>query len=287
MEIPDAYSPLLSWLLPENAPDSLTIRRGQFHDVIIGSERVVCLPRTEAAADRLAGRAAVLRILAGLELGFQTPQPLLQGDVRRTGEPPFLVLSRIPGAPLEADALDDAQVVEAVVAQYALLLAGLSRAGADSGVRAALPHAAEDRWRKFAAVVRVDLFPLMSETGRRRAERELVALDTLPHLTAAVVHGDLGAENALWSWVDGRPRLSGVVDWDEVVLGDPAEDLAAISASYGDAFLRRLLSLTGWSVKEIGSRIDVIRGTFALQQALSAHHDGDAEELADGLVGYR
>ncbi len=33
----------------------------------------------------------------------------------------------------------------------------------------------------------------MSHDGRPRAERELAALDNLPHLTHAVVHGDLGA----------------------------------------------------------------------------------------------
>lgn len=38
----------------------------------------------------------------------------------------------------------------------------------------------------------------MSDSGRLRVERELTALDGLPHLTHAVVHGDLGAENVLW-----------------------------------------------------------------------------------------
>lgn len=286
MEIREAYRPLLSRLLPADEPDGLVIRQGQFHEVIMGSERVVCLPRTEAAAARLAGRAAVLRTLAGLELGFRTPRPLLEGDGRRADEPPFLVLTRIPGAPLGRDALDDARTAETVAAQYALLLAGLRRAGSDPAVRAVLPHAAEDRWRRFAVDVRTELFTLMSDGGRRRAERELAALDALPHLTAAVVHGDLGAENVLWRSVGGMPRLSGVVDWDEVTLGDPAEDLAATAASYGDAFLTQVLSLGGWPAQGLAWRIAVIRGTFALQQALSAHRDGDAEQLADGLADY-
>ncbi|MBX4171991.1 phosphotransferase, partial [Rhodococcus sp. DMU2021] len=52
----------------------------------------------------------------------------------------------------------------------------------------------------------------------RHAERELTALDSLPHLTRAVVHGDLGAENVLWEWSHGLPHLSGVLDWDDVTL---------------------------------------------------------------------
>nr|WP_240506555.1 choline kinase family protein [Thermoactinospora rubra] len=100
------------------------------------------------------------------------------------------------------------------------------------------------------------------------------------------MHGDLGAENVLWEWEDGLPRLSGVIDWDEVAIGDPAEDLAAVEAGYGSRFAHRVRTLGGWP-DSTTTRIAAIRATFALQQALSAHRDGDAEQLADGLAGYR
>ncbi|MFE9101213.1 viomycin phosphotransferase [Actinomadura geliboluensis] len=283
---------LLNRLLPDDDPDDLQVRQGQFHIVVMGADHVVCLPRTPAAADRLPARAAVLHALAGLDLGFRTPEPLSQDGASGTGEAPFLVLSRIPGQPLKADALNDAHVIDSVAAQYAALLSGLARAGADETVRAVIPQAPEDHWRRFADDVRTELFQLMSASGRLRAERELAALDGLPHVTHAVVHGDLGAENVLWEWADGEwadglPRLSGVLDWDDVALGDPAEDLAAISASYGPELLKRMLALSAGSHRELLARIAAIRGTFALQQALYAVRDGDAEELADGLAGYR
>lgn len=278
---------LLNRLLPDDDPDDLQVRQGQFHIVVMGADRVVCLPRTPAAADRLPTRAAVLHALARLDLGFRTPEPLSQGGAPGTGETPFLVLSRIPGQPLKADALNDAHVIDSVAAQYAALLSGLARAGADETVRAVIPQAPEDHWRRFADDVRTELFQLMSASGRLRAERELAALDGLPHVTHAVVHGDLGAENVLWEWADGLPRLSGVLDWDDVALGDPAEDLAAIIASYGPELLKRVLTLSAGSHRELLARIAAIRGTFALQQALYAVRDGDDEELADGLAGYR
>ncbi|GII62704.1 hypothetical protein Skr01_27890 [Sphaerisporangium krabiense] len=286
MQILQTNRTLLSRLLPGSEPEHLTVRQGQFHQVVIGSDRVVCLPRTEAAAARLPHRAAVLRLLAGFDLGFRTPQPLLEGSAQGTDKLPFLVLGRVPGAPLEADALEDPQLAEAAAAQYVTLLTELARIGPEEKVRAALP-APQDRWRQFAAGVRAELFGLMSYGGRQRAERELTALDSLPHITAAVVHGDLGAENVLWECHDGLPVLSGVIDWDEVTIGDPAEDLAAVDASYGSDFLNRVLTLGGWSDSTIATRIAVIRTTFALQQALSAHRDGDEEQLADGLTGYR
>ncbi|MGK5729500.1 viomycin phosphotransferase [Streptomyces sp. URMC 124] len=301
MEIVETQRALLHRLLPEyglgagrgdgpgGGPDDAAVHSGQFHHVVIGSDRVVCLPRTDAAAARLPARAAVLRVLALLDLGFRTPVPLSEGGGHGTDDVPFLVLSRIPGAPLEAGALDDPAVAGAVAAQYASLLSGLARAGADEPVRAALPRAPEGQWRQFAADVRAELFPLMTAGGRRRAERELAPLATLPHLTDAVVHGDLGAENVLWEYSDGLPRLSGVVDWDEVALGDPAEDLAAIGASYGRSFLGQVLTALGGGrpTDVLAARVGAIRGTFALQQALAGHRDGDDEELAEGLAGYR
>lgn len=287
MSIRTTHRALLSRLLPDDKPDDLAVRQGQFHLVVIGSDRVVCLPRTRAAADRLPERVAALHGLAGLDLGFRTPEPLLQGGTHGTDEAPFLVLSRIPGEPLETDALNDAQVVDTVAAQYATLLSGLARAGADETVRAVLPQAPEDRWRRFAENVRAELFPLVSGSGRLRAERELAALDSLPHVVRSVVHGDLGAENVLWEWKHGLPHLSGVLDWDDVTLSDQAEDLAAIGASYGHELLERVLALGSWSNHGLLTRIAAIRGTFALQQALYAIRDGDEEELSDGLAGYR
>ncbi|MEW5539325.1 viomycin phosphotransferase [Streptomyces cyaneofuscatus] len=287
MSILTTHSALLSRLLPDDHPDELTVRQGQFHLVVMGADRVVCLPRTRAAAARLPQRVAALHALTGLDLGFRTPEPLLQGGAHGTDEEPFLVLSRIPGEPLETDALNDAEVVDTVAAQYAKLLSALARSGTGEAVRAVLPHAAERQWWRFAENVRAELFPLMSDSGRLRAERELTALDSLPHLTRAVVHGDLGAENVLWEWAHGLPHLSGVLDWDDVTLSDPAEDLAAIGASYGHDLLKRVLILGDWSDHGLLTRIAAIRGTFAQQQALYAIRDGDEEELADGLADYR
>ncbi|MFI9627042.1 phosphotransferase family protein [Streptomyces sp. NPDC052042] len=299
-------------LLPEDEPGRLTVRRGQFHDVVVGSDRVVCLPRTGAAAARLPEREARLRVLAGVDLGFRTPEPVGRGVDRDAavaaadadadadadavggggsgGGVPYLVLGRIPGEPLAADAVGDVGMAEAVARQYAALLGGLVRAGADGAVRAVLPQEPEGRWRRFAEGVRAELFGLMSERGRLRAERELAALDELPRTGAAdvaVVHGDLGAENVLWEWERGLPRLVGVLDWDDVALGDQAEDLAAVGASYGDELLARVLALSGPPDAGRLARIAAIRGTFALQQALWGMRDGDEAELADGLAGYR
>ncbi|MFL1382267.1 MULTISPECIES: aminoglycoside phosphotransferase family protein [unclassified Nocardiopsis] len=277
-DVRQTHQPLLERLLPDTDPATLTVREGQFHRVVIAADRVVRLPRTPAAAARLPRSAALLRALLELDLPFRTPTPLDEGH-----DPAYLLLDRIPGEPLTE--LTDPGTAASVAEQYTALLSALAKAGADPRARAALPRAAPDQWRRFAADVRTELLPLMSPAGRRRADRELTALDALPHLTESVVHGDLGPENVLWENVHGRPHLSGVIDWDDVSLGDPAEDLAAIGAGHGPDLLDRILTLENRDGTR--DRITTISGTFALQQALQAARDGDAEELADGLTGYR
>nr|WP_324197715.1 phosphotransferase [Nocardia abscessus] len=280
----EAHRPLLDRLLPDDDRAALTVREGQFHLVVLGAQRVVCLARTEAAAARLSARAATLRALAEPRLGIAVPQPIelagLDEDVA------FLLLTRIPGEPLDDTMLTDPQSVEAIASQCHSLLAALTAAAADRRIRALLPAAAPHRWHDFARAVRTELYPLMADHGRDRAERELTALRDLPARADAVVHGDLGGENLLWERDSGVPVLRGVVDWDGVCLGDPAEDLAALGAGYGADMLRRILAHLP-PEPGLAERIMAIQGTFALQQALDGHRDGDDAERADGLSGYR
>ncbi|MFC9438458.1 phosphotransferase family protein [Nocardia sp. NPDC057030] len=279
----EVYGEVLGRLLPGDRFGELKVREGQFHYVVVGSRRVVCFARSEAAAQRLPARGAVLRALAGVDLGVAVPEYLPIG-------PPgadYLVMTRVAGAPLAEELLGGPGVAEAVARQCHDLLERLSIAGSDARVRERLPPAPADRWSRFAEDVRGELYPLMTTAGRERAERELAPLAALPHRTGALVHGDLGGENLLWDNPDGLPILRGVVDWDGACLGDPAEDYAAIGAGYGADILTRLLTLAGAATADLATRIATIQGTFALQQALDAHHDGDAEELADGLTAYR
>lgn len=59
----------------------------------------------------------------------------------------------------------------------------------------------------------------------------------------------------------GIPVLSGVVDWAGVRIGDPANDLASISATYGPAFLEQV-PYTAWTDPQLTVRVAAIRGSF-------------------------
>ncbi|MBZ4320956.1 phosphotransferase, partial [Streptomyces huiliensis] len=79
------------------------VHEGQFHRVLVGARRVLCLPRTPAAAARLPARAATLRAVGRAGLPFAVPAPLsTEDDGDGTAH---LMLTRVPGAPLDPTAL--------------------------------------------------------------------------------------------------------------------------------------------------------------------------------------
>jgi aminoglycoside phosphotransferase (APT) family kinase protein len=63
------------------------------------------------------------------------------------------------------------------------------------------------------------------------------ALDQAPEASSSagvLLHADLAAEHVLW--IPEEERLSGVIDWSEIGIGDPAIDLAAAFHWGGPAF---------------------------------------------------
>jgi aminoglycoside phosphotransferase (APT) family kinase protein len=70
---------------------------------------------------------------------------------------------------------------------------------------------------------------------------------------ASLVHNDLWAEHIL---VDSRlGRVSGIIDWGDTVIGDPAIDFACLYAWYGESWLENVLGhYTGKLDAEVISR---------------------------------
>jgi aminoglycoside phosphotransferase (APT) family kinase protein len=101
------------------------------------------------------------------------------------------------------------------------------------------------------------------------------------------VHCDLGGANLLWTTADGRPALTGVLDWDEACTGDQASDLASIAVTIGWPLAGRIDARRGAATRPMLADAQTIAATFALQQALPAALSGDRASLDDGLRSYR
>lgn len=278
MFIPEQHRHILREVLPGEASETLSFRRGQFHDVIVGENLAISIAKTEAAAARLSERAQRLIAVSCLDLGIARPQVV-------SVHPSYLVMTRIPGAPLDLHQLAENSAVPSVAMQLVILLDALAAIDKERLEQCLVKPAAPDRWSLFAADTERHLFPRMTEAGRKRARRELSAVCSLPYMVLHLVHGDLGGSNIHWVLRDGEPQLAGVLDWDEVHAGDPAEDLASLLSGFGPEVTEAVIARLPPDAS-IRGRVKAIHGTFALQQALAAFKDGDAVELNDGLTGY-
>jgi aminoglycoside phosphotransferase (APT) family kinase protein len=174
-----------------------------------------------------------------------------------------------------------------MITDLAVLLDRLLELGKDDNVRQAVPRADQHRWQRFAGDVSSVLFPLMSRDGRARAEAELNRVQAVDPTGEALVHGDLGGANLLWTASGSAPRLAGIIDWDETHIGNQADDLASIAATFGWSLARQLDAQRHNGSTPTVADANAIAATFALQQALPAALSGDTLALDDGLISYR
>ena len=196
----------LAEALPGVRPRSLqTIDSGWDSVVLdVDGEWIVRVARRDAVAERYRVEAALLPELAAV-LPLAVPVPV------RVGEG-WILTRRIDGARIGAAAPSKVgtQLGSFLRALHAFPIARARELGVGAHDHAAVA-------REFRAVV----VPLLDPQKRVDAERLLAEYEAQDY-EPAVVHMDLGPEHVL---VEGA-SIRGVIDWTDVLVGDPAIDLA-------------------------------------------------------------
>ncbi|MCY4146153.1 MAG: phosphotransferase [Chloroflexi bacterium] len=147
------------------------------------------------------------------------------------------------------------------------------------------PESPREEWTRVYGAIRTQLFPFMRRDAQAAASRsfaDALKNDGLWRGEPCVVHGDIGAGNILFR----QGRISGIIDWGFCGLGDPAQDMGALLASYGEAFAARVCRHFPALGKGL-ARARFYRRQYALLQALFALRDGDQAEFAGGIAAYR
>ncbi len=194
----------------------------------------------------------------------------------------------LPGEPLLrrkfAEIARDATIVDRIATELAGFLRALHAIPPAS--LGPSPPAQEPRgeWAALYDEFRRQRFHFMRPQAREAVSRSFGAALADAGMWAAetrLIHGDFGTGNLLFE----AGRISGVIDFGFCGLGDPAQDLGALIASYGEAFARRVVQRypalgAGWR------RARFYREHYALIQALYARRDGDEAEFADGMRDY-
>jgi aminoglycoside phosphotransferase (APT) family kinase protein len=172
--------------------------------VDIAGRRILRIARNQWARDGYAVEAKLLPRLAP-HLPVQVPMPLRRGER-------WTLTRRIPGQVIGSVAHSalGAEAAAFVAALHAFPVADARAAG----VR-------DERREVDLKTFRELVLPLLGEDERDAGEQLLVEHERA-RFEPVLVHADLGPEHIL---VNGR-RISGVIDWTDARIGDPAIDLA-------------------------------------------------------------
>jgi len=242
----------------------------------VNGDTIVQLPRSAYAADRLRAQMRLLPELAR-ELPAAVPVPTLVSE-----EPVVMGYRKLKGAPLGAasDGVWPERLGRFLYDLHAVAPEIL-------GLRGMSAATVSDLFDERLAVLRERVLPLLEPaTARRLGERmdAFLADHATRRYAPCLTHGDIGPEHILVS-PDGD--LAGVLDWEELAIGDPAADLAwMLRARPADG--ERVLAGYG------GAPDPSFRARAAFRFVLMPFHDvvhglttGDDALVEAGLAGIR
>jgi macrolide phosphotransferase len=194
---------------------------------------VVRAPRTAAAGARLEQETSLLDTLTSW-LPFSLPQ--VAGTAALPSGGRAVVHRQLPGAPLApgrlaADPALAASLGRAVAAIHDLPTRLVEEVG--------LPTYGTEEYR-FRRLAEVDRFAITGKVPHRLLTRWEQAVEEVGawRFAPCVVHGDLAAENVL---ADGS-ELTGLLEWSEARVADPADDFAWLAVGADEGALTTALT---------------------------------------------
>ncbi|MEO8395551.1 MAG: aminoglycoside phosphotransferase family protein [Chloroflexota bacterium] len=288
MSSTDAYLQQIHSAYPDLsvALTNISLSGGQFSDVLILNERLIFrFPKSAHASAELYPEIAILKALEG-KLPLPIPR-LLYISERAPGQLAFMGYPMIPGQPLLRErfaAITDETALEQIASELATFLKVLNALPLDTIPSQGETYDSRAEWQQTFANFEAQLFPSMRPDARQQITESFAAALNDPSLwefQPVICHGDFGTGNILYA--DGH--ITGVIDFTFCAVGDPAQDVGALLASYGEAFIERVFQHYP-ALRLALPRARFIRSTYALWQAFYALRDGNQEDFDDGMRDY-
>jgi aminoglycoside 2''-phosphotransferase len=271
-----------------NINHSEVIRLGQNNDVLIVNDTLVFrFPKYVEGIKKLKKETEVLEQIRG-KLSLPIPYPQYKSMEPNEVGKVFTGYQRIEGTPLWHDMMKNIHNEERIASQLVQFLKELHSQPVDSlGIE---KKSAEDVRNSIVGLYgkfKNKLFPYMNETSRSEIDHNFEAFlsnKELLSFNTVLIHGDFGASNILWD--SKREEITGIIDFGETEIGDPAYDFAGLLSSYGQPFVKRCLSMYP-DGERIFERMTFYKSTFALQEALHGVENNDREAFESGMREYR
>jgi aminoglycoside 2''-phosphotransferase len=273
---------------------------GQFSDVLIVNENsasqldtqplVFRFPRTPAVAVDMAHEVILLRQLQN-KLPLPIPDPIYTLYDGQTGKLILMGYPMLPGEPLQRETMAaivedaDEAVLNRLASQLAGFLKTLHAMPLNSLRKLRPPSETRESWQQMYGAFRNQLYPFMRVDAQREVSanfERFLSDDTHFSFSPVLRHGDYGTGNLLIDM--DTLNISGVIDFSFAGPGDAAQDPGALS-SFGDAFMERCFVVYP-EMRDMLKRVEFIRSTYALQQALYALRDHNQDDFEDGIAAY-
>jgi aminoglycoside phosphotransferase (APT) family kinase protein len=220
--VQDALRRRIEARLGVQAADIVEIEEGWDSSVLeIDGEWIVRLPRREEVREAVRSEA---RLLPELASALPVPVPRFE-IVEDSPEAFFVAYRKLPGEPLDDSAAS-------LAPQIALFLAALQGFPRERASRVGIQRRADvvERCRR-------EVLPLLARDERRRADEMFDRFLSEESPKPVLVHGDLGPAHILHS----GSTVTGVIDWSDACLGDPAVDFAWLLHGTSEPFATSLL----------------------------------------------
>ena len=200
----------------------------------VGTQWLFRVPKHTSGTKKLKKE---LRLLG--ELGKRLPLSVPNYEYsEESGESPFRSFAgykKIPGIPADVSETVSPKVV---ARQLGPFLHELHSFPLDLALAAGVPEVPDlvSRYRRQALeeLGGISDLSVAADDLRLYLEDEVSS----PAREFSLVHNDLWAEHIL---VNRSGSISGVIDWGDAVVGDPAVDFAALYASYGEPWLEQVI----------------------------------------------
>ena len=253
----------------------------------VNGELIFRFPRRAEVEARL---EMEMRLLPELAPTLPLPAPRFEFvGRRRDGCPrPFAGYRKIAGVALTADRLQPGQA-ERAARQLGCFLAALQRFPPEKAARLGVPGGSPAQWRReYQALyerMRGQVFPLLAPQVRTN-----IAACWEGHLgrdehfcfQPVLLHRDLTSEHILYD--PERGALTGIIDWGDASIGDPAFDFTGPFHDYGQAFAEQMLAAyRGQAGETFWDRVSFYTRIIPFYEVLYGLLTGDRAHVAAGI----
>lgn len=233
-----------------------------------------------------------LELLPHLARRLSMPIPRLDFASETDATTPFVRYKKIPGKALVRELLTPTHAPR-YATDLGQFLTELHSFPTDLTSKLGVLCAGAETWRtgyeKFYERIRREVLPLLTADERSSVQsrfeaylNEAANFDCRPVMT----HADLGAEHILCDPVQGR--ITGIIDWGDTQIGDPALDFTGLYFDLGGDFTRQVLERYDGDVGEtFWERVSFYAWLIPFYEVLYGLEIEDRERLSNGLKQLR